>query len=399
LAEDNADMNRFVCDTLQQDYSVEAAFDGQEAYDRAHAQAPDLIVSDLMMPRVSGEELVRRVRETRELDAVPILLLTARADDALRAALLRGGAQDYLTKPFSPEELRARVGNLITMKRTRELLQRELASQTRDLEALAREATDRKRELQTAAESLSAARTYAERASAAKTDFLSLVTHELRTPLTSLMLQLELLLRDADFTPRQRGLLGKLAASSRRLAALVESVLEFSRVGGGRVGVRPEPIDMCGLAAEVLDEHRPLADDKRIHLELAAEGELPVLRSDPRLLRVVIGNLVGNALKFTESGRVEVACAVEGGRHVIRVSDTGPGISRDQRADIFEPFRHIEPLAGKRTTGVGLGLALVKEIMAALGGTVDVASESGSGSTFIVRIPSSSEPELEHPGR
>jgi signal transduction histidine kinase len=96
---------------------------------------------------------------------------------------------------------------------------------------------------------------------------------------------------------------------------------------------------------------------------------------------------LGNALKFTDSGRVEVYVGFENGQHVIKVSDTGPGIPKDQQISIFEPFRHIEPLVGKRTAGIGLGLALVKEIVSALGGQVEVASEEGQGSVFTVHLP------------
>lgn len=149
VVEDHPEMGRFITETFAGEYRTATARDGREGLEMALALRPDLILSDVMMPRMSGDELVRAVRARAELDGIPVVLLTAKADDALRVTMLRDGAQDYLLKPFSPEELRARAGNLITMKRAREVLQQELASQSHDVEGLAREVTVRKRELLT----------------------------------------------------------------------------------------------------------------------------------------------------------------------------------------------------------------------------------------------------------
>ncbi len=149
VVEDNLEMGRFITETLGGEYRTATARDGREGLEMALALRPDLILSDVMMPRMSGDELVRALRSHPELEGTPVVLLTAKADDALRVKLLRDGAQDYLLKPFSAEEVRVRAGNLITMKRAREVLQVELASQSQDVEALAREVTVRKRELLT----------------------------------------------------------------------------------------------------------------------------------------------------------------------------------------------------------------------------------------------------------
>ncbi len=124
VVEDNPEMNRFICDSLAGRYRVAAAGDGREGLSKALALRPDLIVSDIMMPGMSGDELVRALRGRRELDAVPIVILSAKADDALRVRLLREGVQDYLTKPFSKEELLARVGTLLARKAAEDGLRR-----------------------------------------------------------------------------------------------------------------------------------------------------------------------------------------------------------------------------------------------------------------------------------
>lgn len=127
VAEDNVEMNRFVSETLSRDYRVVSVADGASALENARALEPDLILTDLIMPVLSGEELVRRVRETRELDTVPIVVLTAKIDEALRVELLRGGAQDFLGKPFSTAELRARVANLVSKKRAEDAVRQSRA--------------------------------------------------------------------------------------------------------------------------------------------------------------------------------------------------------------------------------------------------------------------------------
>jgi len=389
VVEDNPEMNRFISETLADEYDTMTATDGQEGLERARERAPDLILSDVMMPRMSGDQLAREVRRHPELNDVPIVLLTAREDDELRVRMLREGVQDYVTKPFSADELRARIRNLVTMKRTREILGLELAGAGQDLETLVRELAARRRELQTALETAEVARDHAERASQVKTNFLRLVSHELRTPLTAQQLQLQLLERNREtpLTPRQEGVVRRLAVSSQRLQELVESLLEYSRLESGRLTTHVETLEPAAVAGEVVDELRPRAEEKGLDLRLTVAAELPPLRSDPRLLRVILSNLVDNAVKYTEQGRVEVALAWRDGEHHFSVSDTGPGIPPDQHALIFEPFEQLEPVRRKHTPGVGLGLALVKDLVEALGGQIRLRSEVGAGSTFTVSLP------------
>ncbi|MFT3764985.1 MAG: ATP-binding protein [Minicystis sp.] len=390
VVEDNPDMNRFISATLAPDFRVAAATDGQKGLELALSLRPDLIVSDLMMPRLSGDALVREVRARSELDGVPIILLTAKADDALRVRLLREGAQDYLAKPFFAEELRARVKNLVTMKRVRDILQRDLESRTRDLESLAREVAQRRRELETALDSARVARDHADRASAMKTSFLRMVSHELRTPLTSLKLNLERLVRSRDrsLTPRQHDMVRKIATSSLRLQELIESLLEYARIEGGRLRVEVEDFDAGTLCESVIEELSPQAEQKGISLRLNPTPGLRPLRSDPRLVRLIVVNLVGNAVKFTHQGEVEVSVGLIGRAHAFRVRDSGPGIPPEDHDRIFEPFEQMEPIPNKHTRGVGLGLSIVKEMVEALSGQIELDSAVGRGSTFTVMLPS-----------
>jgi signal transduction histidine kinase len=339
---------------------------------------------------MSGDQLVTEIRRRHALDGVPILLLTARADDNLRVRLLRSGAQDYVMKPFSPDELRARAGNLVTMKRTRDVLQQALETQTRDLEQLARDLVQRKRDLQTALESMRVAREHAEQASQLKTNFLSMVSHELRSPLATLQLQLERIeARGAEGMGADAlVLVRRMATSARRLQDLIEGLLAYARIQSGRLATEIESFDLQALARDVLEEVRPHAEDKGLVLSLANAGALPPLDSDPRLVRLILVNLLGNAIKFTERGMVELALAHQGDVHRIAVKDTGPGIPPEHQTRIFEPFEQVEPARKKHLVGVGLGLALVREMVTNLRGALELQSVVGVGSTFQVLLPS-----------
>jgi len=156
VVEDNWEMSRFIAESLAGEYWIATAFDGQEGVAKALDMRPDLIITGLMMPVLTGEELVAHVRAHSALNAVPIIVLSAQSDDDRRIRALREGAQDYLVKPFAAEELRARVSNLITTKRAKDFLQRELASESQDLAALVNEITLRKREIETSLVALAA---------------------------------------------------------------------------------------------------------------------------------------------------------------------------------------------------------------------------------------------------
>jgi signal transduction histidine kinase len=387
VVEDNPEMNRFICERLSGRYRTIPALDGAEGLKLAAQHAPDLILADVMMPVVSGDALVRQLRARPEFDGIPVILLTAKADDELRVRLLREGAQDYVMKPFSIEELRARIDNLVIMKRARDVLQRELASHFVDLEKLAGEAVARKRDLESALESMRVAREHAESAGQIKNKFLQLVSHELRTPLTSLQLQLDRLRRDPEpLSARQQELVQRMRRSSVRLLDLIEAILEHARIEAGRLSIEVAPFVPGDLAAEIVEELRPQAEASGSTITLEAAPSQP-FASDPRLFRLILANLLGNAIKHAGPGNITVGIRVQDGTCRLSVGDRGLGIPAEKQAMIFEPFAQLEHLDVKHTPGVGLGLALVRDVVRALGGEVLLDSSPGRGSTFVVTLP------------
>ncbi|HKU44848.1 MAG TPA: ATP-binding protein [Polyangiales bacterium] len=388
VVEDNIEMNRFVCQTLSLDYRTEPALDGRQGLEKALRLMPDVIVSDLMMPGMSGDQLVQAIRNSPELIEVPILLLTAKTDETLRTRMLREGAQDYVMKPFAADELRARVSNLVTMKRTRQLLQRELGSEVHDVELLAREVTQQKRELQNAMDSMRVARQHAEQQSRLKSGFLGMMSHELRTPLAALQLQLERLLRSGahELPPDKQTLVRRMSASIGRVHALIEGLLQYARIESGRFNARSENVDIGRLANEVVDELQMLAEDKGVVLKLNIEDAPGDFESDTSLVRLILLNLIDNGLRSTEHGQVRITIRFDERSCRLTVADTGPGIPREQQGKLFASFDD-DTARHKQLPGTGLSLALVRELVTALGGSITVSSKVGHGTKFSVRIP------------
>jgi signal transduction histidine kinase len=389
VVEDTPDLRDFLARTLGQEFRVEVAGDGEEGLRKAEALRPDVLVTDIMMPRMSGDVLLREVRARASLEATPVLLLSARADDALRVRLLNRGAQDYLVKPFLGGELIARVRNLATLKRTRDALQEELKVYSGDVESLARELSLRKRELEAALEATQAAREQAQTASEFKSTLLRLLSHELRTPLSVIQLNLHLLGREREaLSARQQGLLEKLTRGSSRLQHLMETILEYTRLEAGRVQLTMSEVELAALAREVVEEYRPEAQRKLLALELRLPPQPVLVRTDARLLQLVLLNLVSNAVKFTERGSVEVSVEELPGACLLSVRDTGRGIAPEDQVRIFEPFQQLEDVQRKGSPGLGLGLVLVKQLAEMLGARISIISEVGRGSTFVVSLPS-----------
>jgi signal transduction histidine kinase len=181
---------------------------------------------------------------------------------------------------------------------------------------------------------------------------------------------------------RQRKAIDKTRGQIDRLSDLMRSLLAYMNLQGGERRPESTPVDLGLIAAEVMKELKRRADPKGLTLSLHVDPSLPPLATDSSLVRLAIRSLLENAIKYTESGRIDVAISVEGGEYRISVKDTGPGIPLEQQSIIFEPFEHLEPIGRKHTVGLGLGLALARKIHEILGGRIEVSSKVGEGSTF-----------------
>ena len=236
-------------------------------------------------------------------------------------------------------------------------------------------------------------RLFAEQASAAKTSFLATMGHEIRTPMTGVLGMTELLLR-TPLDAKQRGYAEAIESSGQVMLRLINDSLDLARIEAGKLELKNEPLDLHALVGDIAALAQTLAAGKGLALasEIAAEAPRWVAGDTVRIRQVFL-NLVNNAIKFTESGRIELALTRSAdGAALFSVHDTGPGIAEATRARLFQRFEQAE--GAQRFGGSGLGLAICRELVARMGGEIELDSEPGVGSTFSVRLPL--RPDMPH---
>ncbi len=389
IVEDSPVLNRVLCDILGHEYETLSAEDGRRGLELAKKERPDLILTDLVMPRMPGEAMIAALRSRSDFASVPIVVLTAMEDSGLRVRLLRSGVQDFIPKPFLTEEVRARVRNLVDAKRARDLLEAALEAQSETLESLALELVDKKKALERALEASRRARVQAEEANLAKGNFLRMMSHELRTPVTAMAVQVCLMRSETSNAvhPRIREGIEALGRSLSWLTELMDTVLEYERLDAGVMRLKCSVFSAIDLCNEVMAFLRPHAEQKGLEFRLRVEeGQRLPMHTDRHILRLILVNLIGNAVKYTPRGHVCVRLAARGEAVEFLVEDTGPGIPRAKHQEVFEAFRRIEHLEGESGPGSGLGLAIVKDLVAALGGEIVLKSD-GHGACFRVMLP------------
>lgn len=389
IVEDNPEMNQFLTHTLSSEYRVATASNGEEGLGQAIALQPDLILSDVMMPYLSGAQLVQQLRSHPALGTVPIVMLTAKTDDELRVQLLRQGAQDYLMKPFSVEELRARVGNLMAIKRVRDLLQQELASQSHDLEGLVEEVSLRRRELQIALDTLQRQAQELEQANRLKDEFLAIVSHELRTPLNAILGWAEAL-RQRTFSPTvTERALETIERNARLQSQLIENLLDVSRLLRGKLQLNQHPVQLQSVIEAALQRLQPEAIAKSIRLDTCVSQSIDPVLGDADRLRQVVENLLSNAIKFTPAGgQVAIRLEQQQTEVCLQVRDTGEGICHEALPYIFDYFWQSDSSNTRKHGGLGLGLTIASQLVELHHGKIRAESlGEGQGATFTVTLP------------
>jgi signal transduction histidine kinase len=385
VVEDNVEMNRYVCEALGARFRVEAAFDGREGFDKVVALRPELLVTDVMMPEWSGEQLLKAVRARPELDAMPVLVLTARADDELRVRLLSEGAQDYVMKPFAAAELVARAHNLVAARRAEEALQRteRLASIGLLSAGIAHEINNPlayvSNNLAVVAREVSGVVPVLD-AYEAVWEVIARIDPEAASRIRKLADAADL----GFFRESIQSILGRTREGVNRVARIVESLRGLARMD------RPafEPVNLRAVVDDAVEVVRGRMLRKNIALAVECESPLP-LRGVAAQLGQVLLNLLMNAMQAVEAagraegGSVRVVARRQGEEVRVEVTDDGCGIAAPDLPRLFDPFFTTKPVG----EGTGLGLAITHGIVAGHGGRIEVESRMGEGSRFCVTLP------------
>jgi signal transduction histidine kinase len=222
-----------------------------------------------------------------------------------------------------------------------------------------------------------------------KSQFFANMSHELRTPLNAVLGYTELIVDGlyGEIPDKAKEVLERVQINGKHLLGLINDVLDLSKIEAGQLKLSLEDYSMKSVVDSVVATTGSLAQSKGLSIKTAVADGLPVGRGDERRLTQVLLNLVGNAIKFTDTGEVEICAAAANGTFDVAVRDTGPGIASQDRIRIFEDFQQVDNTSTRLKGGTGLGLAIARRFIEMHGGTLTVDSAIGVGSTFRIRVP------------
>ena len=346
LAVDDTPDNLFLVQLAleQEGHNVFPVNDGYTALDKISKSPPALVILDVMMPGIDGYEVTRRIRQNPNLPFIPILLITAHEhSDVVKG--LDVGADEFIRKPVKVDELQARVRSLLRLKHS--IDQRE--------------------------------------------NFVSCLTHDLRTPLVAADRMLVLLKQGVfgEVSESMQSAISTMISSNQNLLQMLNTLLDVYCYDVGQKLLSFIAFNLQELVEEVVQELTPLAREKELDLRVKARQDVQV-KGDRLELRRVLTNIIGNALKFTDAGFVEVRISSQANAEnnaessvTIEIEDTGTGILLEDQQTIFEQFRQ----GTHKRSGSGLGLYLCRQIIQAHRGTIQVDSKVGKGTVFTICLP------------
>ncbi|MFO1281737.1 MAG: ATP-binding protein [Burkholderiales bacterium] len=382
LVDDTPEHLTILGEVLAPIYNVRIASHGAAALEIARRTPPDLVLLDVLMPGMSGYETLAALRSDPRTADIPVIFVTSldATEDEQRGFTL--GAADYIVKPVRAPIVLARVALHLELKRARDGLARKNASLAAEIERRsAAEVTVR--ELNSA---LSARSEALERSVADLEAFAYSISHDLRAPLRAISGFADLL-RESDgerLSEEGRGMLGRIAAAALRMSGMIDDVLAYSRTQSATLHVAP--VDLRALAAEVAAELGASYPDATVDI-----GALPRLKVDAPMMRQILANLVGNALKFSAKAsepRVRIESAITDAGVEIQVTDNGAGFDPRYADRLFGLFQRLH--SQKDFAGSGVGLAIVKRLVERHGGRITAHSKPGVSTTFQLTFPAAS---------
>ena len=378
IIDDSPGSIRTLAAALDDDYDISIAVNGPKGLDLAASQPPDLILLDVVMPDMDGYEVCRRLKASPTTSDIPVIFVSAMNEVGDEMKGLKLGAVDYIVKPFSPAIVLARVGTHLSLKRARN----ELHERNLDLEARVEKRTAE----------LECARNEAEIANSTKSLFLASMSHEIRTPMAGVIGFADMLLDD-NLTEDSREKVFRIKDSMNILLTLLNEILDLSKLEAGKMELEHIDFQLPSLINEATSLFERKIKDKELEFStILADGLPEGMNSDPIRIRQIISNLVGNAAKFTDQGKITVKAELkesETGNIMLHVSvmDTGIGMTPEAHSRLFCEFEQADASISRKYQGSGLGLSICKRLAELMSGEIGATSEYGKGSTFWFSVP------------
>lgn len=357
------------------DVEVFSALNADHALELVTQHDFGLALLDVQMPVVSGFDLAKIIRGVKRFRSLPIIFVTAHQQDS--AVVFEGyqsGAVDLLFKPLDPNMVRSKVRIFVELAQQRQLLQ----SHVRELERL---------------------RLEAEAANIAKSQFLANMSHEIRTPLAAVMGFAELIARGTSTKEEMDECIDAVRRNGKLLLRLIDDILDLSKIEANRLELENIEFDLADVLHDIQSTLSFRAQERGIALQFDIQTTARTrYRSDPTRVKQVLLNIIGNGIKFTQTGTVKVQVNVapeniESIRHethdylTVRVTDQGVGLTSEQAERLFQPFGQADPSTRRHFGGSGLGLVISRQIARAMGGNIRLLeSHPGQGSTFEIQI-------------
>jgi signal transduction histidine kinase len=383
VADDNADMRAYMRRLLVTRYDVVEANDGEDAFNFAIERLPDVVLTDVMMPGLNGLQLLAKLRTTPETANIPVIMISARAGQESSIEGLEAGADDYLVKPFSAQELLSRVNTNLSLSRARQ----DAARQKAELEAAAeREYLQavKRDEMDQMAQDLA-------RINRELDQFAYVASHDLRAPLRGIANLAHWIQEDVGpkLDKESRKHIELLQTRVHRMEALIDGILKYSRAG--RLREKSEVVEVGALLTESIELLSPPPESS-----IVVGPGMPKIETERLVLQQVFMNLIGNAIRHSRRTDPQIAIDVAERENFYEfsVKDNGPGIAPEFHERIWETFQTLE--SKDTVEGTGIGLALVKKHVETRGGKAWVNSEEGRGATFFFLWPKYTRSEDTH---
>lgn len=353
--------------------NIVKATSGNEALALTWEHDFSLVLMDVQMPGMDGFETAEIMRSREKTKSIPIIFVTAINKE--RSHIFRGydtGAVDYLYKPLDLEVLRIKIKAFLEFFKSQEALKRT----SRQLE-------------QTVVE-LEKARLAAEEATRAKSNFLASMSHEIRTPMNGIIGMAELLMMD-KLTQNQKDKVLAIKESGESLLDIINDILDISKIEAEKVQLDDIPFDIQDICSKISKMLAVKAHQKGLDLVFSIDPKIPELIGDPIRIRQILINLIGNSIKFTHSGYIELAIGFVQKQDAIllqiAVTDTGIGIPPDKIESLFERYNQADASISRKYGGTGLGLAICQKLVLLMNGSIKVESIMDAGSCFSINLP------------